>query len=72
MVIYDTRRGAVIASLNGGCQTGRIGYIDSVNWLTVQEKRVLILVLGLLALGELVKIYRASHPPTEVSQPATS
>ena len=31
-----------------------------MNWLTVQEKRVLILVLGLLALGELVKVYRAA------------
>jgi hypothetical protein len=43
-----------------------------VNWLTVQEKRVLILVLGLLALGELVKVYRAAHPPAEISRPATS
>ena len=54
------------------CQTGGMGYIAVVNWLTVQEKRVLILVLGLLALGELVKIYRAAHPPTEVSRPGTS
>jgi hypothetical protein len=43
-----------------------------VNGLTTQEKKVLILVLCLLALGEAVNVYRTAHPPANVSQPAKS
>ena len=38
-------------------------YNDDVNCLTAQERKVLIIVMMLLAIGELVKMYRASHPP---------
>jgi hypothetical protein len=43
-----------------------------VKGLTAQEKRVLILVLCLLALGGIVKVCRAAHPPASVSQPVKS
>jgi hypothetical protein len=40
-----------------------------VNGLTGQEKKVLILILCLLAVGGLVKLYRAAHPPAAAGQP---
>ena len=49
----------------------QICYLEDVKGLTAQEKRVLILILCLLAIGGLVKIYRAAHPPVAASQPAT-
>ncbi len=55
-----------------GCESRPICYLKGVNGLTVPEKKVLILVLSLLAIGGLVKVYRAAHPPATVSQPAKS
>jgi hypothetical protein len=43
-----------------------------VNCLTSQERLVLVLVLSLLAVGGLVKVYRAAHPPVNVSLPVNS
>ena len=39
-----------------------MNYHEKVNCLTAQERKVLIIVMLLLAMGELVKVYRASHP----------
>jgi hypothetical protein len=47
-------------------------YVHAVNCLTSQEIRVLVLVLSLLAVGGLVKVYRAAHPPVTVNLPAKS
>jgi hypothetical protein len=43
-----------------------------VNCLTSQERKVLIIVMMLLAIGEFVKVYRAGHPPAAVIQQAPS
>jgi len=48
---------------SGGCGTDQKNYTEEVNCLTAQERKVLIIVMLLLAIGELVKVYRASHPP---------
>jgi hypothetical protein len=40
-----------------------------VNRLTKQEQLFLIVVLGLLLTGWLVKFYRTSHPPAAIVQP---
>jgi hypothetical protein len=39
-------------------------YITGVNRLTKQEQMFLIVVLGLLLTGLVVKTYRTAHPPT--------
>jgi len=39
-----------------------------VNCLTAQERKVLIIVMLLLTIGELVKVYRAGHPPAVTIQ----
>jgi len=41
-----------------------------VNRLTKQEQLFLIIVLGLLLTGWVVKTYRAAHPPTATVQEA--
>ena len=48
----------------------KCSYITTVNWLTKQEQRVLIVVMGLLLTGWAVKAYRAAHPPAAAVQPA--
>jgi hypothetical protein len=41
-----------------------------VKGLTKQEQTVLILVLGLLLVGWVVKYYRTAHPPAAIVSPA--
>lgn len=38
-------------------------YVLGTNWLTKQERRVLICALALLLTGWAVKYYRMAHPP---------
>lgn len=38
-------------------------YIFGESWLTKQERRVLLFVIGLLLTGWAVRTYRISHPP---------
>jgi hypothetical protein len=45
-------------------------YIPSVNRLTKQEQLFLIIVLGLLLTGLMVKWYRTAHPPTTTTAQA--
>ena len=42
-----------------------------MNWLTQQEKTIICIVIGLLVTGLAVKYYRAAHPATMSSQPAS-
>ena len=50
------------------CGTAQKYYIGGVNCLTAQERKVLIIVMLLLTIGELVKVYRAGHPPAVTIQ----
>jgi hypothetical protein len=53
-----------------GCCRASFRYIAAVNCLTKQELNVLILILGLLFTGWVVKAYRTAHPPAvTVQQP---
>jgi len=46
-------------------------YNGGVNCLTAQERKVLIIVMLLLAMGEFVKVYRATHPaPSSIQKPS--
>jgi len=53
-------------------ELAKCGYVSPVNCLTSQEKRVVIIILSLLAIGGMVKVYRAAHPPVTLNQPAKS
>jgi len=43
-----------------------------VNCLTAQERKVLMIVIILLAIGELVKVYRTGHPPAATIQKSST
>lgn len=47
-------------------------YSDVVSCLTAQERKVLIIVMLLLVIGELVKVYRVTHPPVTTAHPAST
>jgi len=42
-----------------------------MNWLTRQEQKVILLVIGLLLTGLAVKYYRAAHPAPVPGQSAS-
>ena len=46
-------------------------YIFGESWLTKQERRVLLFVIGLLLTGWAVKSYRLAHPPIEANAPTS-
>jgi hypothetical protein len=52
------------------CRSTFFRYIISVNRLTKQEQLFLVIVLGLLLTGWMVKAYRTAHPPTRTIQEA--
>ena len=64
---YQTEGGGRKAKA-GSCGNAAIHYNKNVNCLTSQERKVLIIVMLLLAIGELVKVYRAGHPPVTTIQ----
>jgi hypothetical protein len=45
------------------CTIAPIHYIETVNCLTSQERKVLIIVVILLTVGGFVKYWRAAHSP---------
>ena len=46
-------------------------YNGGVNCLTAQERKVLIIVMLLLTIGELVKVYRATQSsPSSIQKPS--
>ena len=56
----------------GVAERSQTTYSNDVSCLTAQERKVLIIVMLLLAIGELVKVYRVAHPPVTTAHPAST